>query len=235
MELLNDYRVALVKDIPVYPKNPPFHASEVFPEWQGFQVVSDEDNPTYRSIRNLFYHLKFDIENYGKADWNPLSTIIEPGNIVIIKPNLVTHYNQGKEAFGLTDTDSLVTHGSVIRTVLDYVAKALKGQGKIVIGDCPIQGTSWEKVIKLVALDKIQEYFNNAFPQIELVIKDYRLGKAIINKDSIVKRIVDDGAIINYHEVDLEEHSLLLPLMKNKYDFGVSQYPLKPLEASKLV
>lgn len=224
MELLEDYRVALVKDIPIYPKNPPFHASESFPEWQGFQVAS-EDNSVYRSIRDLFYHLRFDIENYGKADWNPLSTIIQPGNVVIIKPNLVAHCNQGKEAFGLTDTDSLVTHGSVIRTVLDYVAKALQGHGKVIIGDCPIQGTSWEEVIKLVALDKIQEYFNQTFPNIELIIKDYRLGKAIIKKDSIVERVVDNEAISNYHEVNLENHSLLIPLMNDRYEFGVSQYP----------
>lgn len=224
MDFLNDARVALVKDIPNYSRIPPYHPSENLPEWSELPIA-EEDNPAYRSIRQLFYHLRLDSENYGKPSWNPLGKIIEPGNVVVLKPNFVAHRNLGEELYGLTDTDSLVTHGSVLRAVLDYAAKALQGHGKIIIGDCPIQGTDWTQIVRLVALDQIQAYFNTTFPTIELVIKDYRLGRAIRKNGHVVERIVDEAAIVDYQEVDLKQHSLLILLMQGNCEFGVSQYP----------
>ncbi len=223
MSFLKDARVALVKDIPRYSKVPPYHPSESFPEWSILEVAQ-EDNPAYRSVRQLFYHLQFDIENFDKPQWNPLGEIIQPGKIVVLKPNLVSHRNSGEKNYGLTDTDSLVTHGSVIRVVLDYAAKALQGHGKIIIGDCPVQETDWSKVIELVGLDKIQAYFQVAFPDIELIVKDYRLGKAIIKNNSM-ERTIDETSLINYQEIDLQDDSLLVPLMEGNWEFGVSQYP----------
>lgn len=224
MDFLNDARVALVKDIPTYPRIPPYHPSENLPEWPELPIAN-EDNPAYRSIRQLFYHLQLDSAKYGQPTWNPLGKIIQPGNVVVLKPNFVSHRNLGEKAYGLTDTDSLVTHGSVIRAVLDYAAKALQGHGKIIIGDCPIQGTNWSQIVRLVALDQIQAYFITTFPSIELVIKDYRLGRAIEKNGWIIERIVDEAAINDYQEIDLKQHSLLIPLMQDRYDFGVSQYP----------
>jgi uncharacterized protein (DUF362 family) len=224
MDFLNDARVALVKDTPTYLTVPPYHPSENLPEWTEFPTAN-EDNPAYRSIRQLFYQLQLDSENYGKPCWNPLSEIIQPGNVVILKPNFVSHRNSGEKAYGLTDTNSLVTHGSVIRAVLDYTAKALQGCGKIIIGDCPIQGTDWSQLVRLVGLDQIQAYFNTTFPSIELVIKDYRLGRAIVKNKYTIERIVDEAAIIDYQEIDLKQQSLLIPLMQGSYEFGVAQYP----------
>jgi uncharacterized protein (DUF362 family) len=224
MDFLNDARVFLVKDVPNYPKVSPYHPSEPFPEWLELPLAT-EDNPIYRSIRYLFYQLNLDKKNYNTSDWNPLSEIIKPGNVVILKPNFVCHRNLGEKSNGITDTDSLVTHGSVIRVVLDYVAKALNGFGKIIIGDCPIQGADWSQLIQLVALDEIQAYSNLFFPSIELAVKDYRLGRAVVKGEMIVERIVDETSSIHYEEVDLNQHSLLIPLMQGKYEFGVAQYP----------
>ncbi len=81
--------------------------------------------------------------------------------------------------FGITDTLSLVTHGSVIRTVLDYAAKALKGSGTITIGDCPIQGTKWDQVVKLVGLDQLVDYAKASYPGIQFILRDYRLARAV--------------------------------------------------------
>jgi uncharacterized protein (DUF362 family) len=224
MDFLSDSRVALVKDLPVYSKVPPYHPSESLPEWPECPL-SEDDNPVYRCVRQLFYYLELDSKNYGTSAWNPLGNMIQPGNVVVLKPNFVFHRNLGEKDYGLTDTDSLVTHGSVIRAVLDYVAKALQGSGKIIIGDCPIQGANWNEIIGLASLDKIQAYLNEAFPSIELVFKDYRLGRAVIKDEIVVERIIDEEALIHYEEIDLKEQSLLIPLMQGKYEFGVTQYP----------
>jgi Domain of unknown function (DUF362) len=230
MSFLDDPRVALVKEIASYAKVSPYHPSESFPEWSDL-TVSTESNPAYRSIRQLFRQLGFDLEHFDGPNWNPLGVMIQPGNVVVLKPNLVSHRNLGNR-YGETDTDSLVTHGSVIRAVLDYAAKALQGRGKIIIGDCPIQGTDWHQVVELVGLAEIQTYFHVVFPEIELIIKDYRLGKAIIKNETIVERVVDDQAFANYHEIDLQSESLLIPLMKGNWEFGVSQLSETPYQKS---
>lgn len=224
MNFLNDVRVALVKHVPHYAKVPPYHPSEPFPEWLNLPIGT-EDNPIYRSIRQLFYQLNLDSKNYSTPDWNPLGEIIQPGNVVVLKPNFVCHRNLGEKYYGVANTDCLVTQGSVIRVVLDYVAKALKGFGKIIIGDCPVQGADWSQLIQLVGLNTIQAYFQVFFPSIELVIKDYRLARAVIEQEMLVERVVDETAINNYQEIDIQEYSLLIPLMQGNYQFGVSQYP----------
>ncbi|MEW6735069.1 MAG: DUF362 domain-containing protein [Acidobacteriota bacterium] len=225
--MLDDARVALVKDSPHYAQSPPFHPSERLPEWPDM-IISQEDNPAYRAIRELLRNLNLDSAHFGTQDWNPLGEIIQPGNIVVLKPNLVSHRNHGPE----TDTDSLVTHGSVIRTVLDYTAKALQGCGKIIIGDCPIQGSNWQKLCTLIGLNEIEKYFRTNFSNIELIIKDYRLGRAIMNGEQVCERIVDIESISHYLEIDLKEHSLLLPLMQDSHEFGVSQYQRRRMRAA---
>ncbi len=203
---------------------PPYHPSEKYPEWPSMPICNEE-NPAYRGLRQLFKVLELDIKNYNTSLWNPLREIIKPGDVVVLKPNFVTHCNHGVDAYGLIYTDCLITHGSVLRAVLDYTAKALEGHGKIIIGDCPIQGTDWSKIIELAGLKQLNDYFNLKYPNIELVIKDYRLGRAIQRRDIVIRRIVDEDKIQNYEEIDLKQESLLLPLMEEKFDFGVTQYP----------
>ena len=141
MSWLTDSRVAVTRDLPRYPTRAPFHPSEPYPEWPD-RPVGDEDNPSYRAVRRCLLELGLDAAHAGTPAWNPLGEIVRPGEKVVIKPNLVAHRNTGERSYGLTDTDSLVTHGSVIRATLDYVARALDGRGRIVIGDCPAAGAA---------------------------------------------------------------------------------------------
>jgi uncharacterized protein (DUF362 family) len=166
-----------------------------------------------------------DAARAGTPAWNPLGEIVRPGETVVIKPNLVSHRNTGDRAYGLTDTDSLVTHGSVIRATIDYVARALEGRGRIVVGDCPIQGTRWEQVVALTGLESIAAYAKSAFPGIDLLIKDFRLGKAKVVGDRVASRTTEDWRRDEYREVDIGRDSLLCPIMRDEYAFGVAQYP----------
>ncbi len=225
-DLRDDARVALCKEAPRYAQTAPFAPSDAFPEWPGV-TPGAEDNPAYRAVRQLFYHLRLDSAHYGTPEWNPLRALIEPGDAVLLKPNFVSDHNLGDGTPHLSDTDSLITHGSVIRVVLDYVAKALQGRGRIIIGDCPVQGSDWEKLIHVAGLDSIETYFRGAFPGIDLAIHDYRLGRAVVHNDMVVERIVDDARLGEYYEIDLGVQSELLPLMHVPYEFGVSQYPRK--------
>jgi hypothetical protein len=66
-----------------------------------------------------------------------------------------------------------ITHGSVIRAVLDYAYIALQGQGIITIGDAPVQSCKFEEVIRIAGLDQVIKYYNEN-TEINLRLVDFR-------------------------------------------------------------
>lgn len=222
--LLVERRVGVVGTEPKYPCSPPYDPSEHFPEYQG--PVAKEDNPAYRAVREAIRALGLDLRHYGTSSWNPLSEIIHPGDTVVVKPNWVSHRNYGERAYGMADTDSLITHGSVLRAVLDYVCLALRGRGKVIIGDAPIQDTDWEALLRLSAVPEIVESIRSRFPGIVVSVRDFRLEHAIVRGDRIVAKSRREPHPDAFCEVDLEGRSLLVPLMKEGHSaFGVANYP----------
>jgi len=222
--LLTERRVAVVRTEPEYPRLPPYDPSERFPEYEG--PVARGDNPAYRGVREALHALGFDPHHYGTLSWNPLSEIIHPGDTVVVKPNWVCHRNHGERAYGLTDTDSLITHGSVLRAVLDYVCLALKGKGKVVIGDAPIQNTDWEALLQLAGAREILESVRDRFPGVAVEVRDFRLEHALVRGERIVAKSRREPHPDAFREVDLGERSLLVPLMREgHYAFGVANYP----------
>lgn len=218
--ILDDPRVALVHDVPSYPTSPPYHPSEAYPEWTG-GTIGSEDNPAYRAVRKVFRALEMDAEHYDDSDWNPLRAIVRPGNTVVLKPNLVSHHNGRR---GPLAEACLVTHGSVIRAVLDYVANALRGQGKVLIADCPIQGAEWAALLQVVGLHEILRYAQERFPGIDFAVADYRLGRAVVRGGAVSQRVVDEAALSRYREIDLGRRSELIGLMNGNWAFGCAQY-----------
>jgi hypothetical protein len=98
------------------------------------------NNKVYDAVKNSFILLDLDNKNIGKDDWNPLSEIVNPGDRVLIKPNAVFDFswNINSSVF------SLITHESIIRTVIDYVFIDLKGSGEIIISDAPLAYFNFE-------------------------------------------------------------------------------------------
>ena len=84
--------VAIVQDPELdYCRETPFHPPLNYPEYP-FQDYS-RVNSVYSAVRMLFLRLGLDKEHYGTEGWNPLGQLISPGDAVVIKPNLVRHYN----------------------------------------------------------------------------------------------------------------------------------------------
>lgn len=220
---VTDPRVWLVRDRPVYCQTPPFHPSEELPEWP-FSAQATQDNPAYRGVRRLFHDMGLDAASFGTREWNPLGDMIRPGQTVVLKPNLVTHFNHGTKHLGLTDTDSLVTHGSVVRAVADYAGRAASPGGTLLICDCPLQGTDWAAVVKLTGLDQVVEHLRRAFPSVEVRLVDYRAARADVRGGRVVRRVVAEPRPEEYIEVDLGTRSLFDTRDNRERGFGVSQY-----------
>jgi len=126
-----------------YPDKPPYNPPVCFPEYPFGSVEIDKNNAIYNKIRELLFEMNLDKDNYNTVKWNPFGEIIKPGDMVVLKPNMVMHKNGNKQF----STDCLITHGSIIRAIVDYVYIALGGKGKIVIGDSPLQKCDFSKVI----------------------------------------------------------------------------------------
>lgn len=221
---LMDARVAMVRQSPEYAVVPPYEADEDYPEWPG-REPGREFNPAYRGVRAALAELKLDEQRFGTPAWNPLGGLVAPGGCVMLKPNLVNHRNTGDRLYGLTDTSSLITHGSVIRAVMDYAALALHGHGKIIVSDCPIQGADWQAVLSLAGLPACAARLRVLFPGLTIEFNDNRLVTAEMRATRMLGQADQRDENDGYELIDLGDRSLLLPLMRPGVEFGVAQYP----------
>lgn len=139
-----------------YPVEPPFHPGIPYPEYNG--SISEHDNRVYDMVRNLLHMLGYDNENYGTPCWNPLKKIICKGNVVLLKPNYVMHENRGGDSIW-----AVITHPSIIRAIIDYVYKALEGEGRVIIADAPEGECDFDKIVALSSLSAIAEYYRETY------------------------------------------------------------------------
>ena len=146
-----------------YPENP-------FPE-----NISQDFNVSYDSVRKAFQYLDLDTKNFGTDKWNPLGEYVKPGDCVAIKPNLVMHKNY-RRGFA-TDTDCVYTHPSVTAAVIDYVIVALKGEGKIIVGDAPVQECNFDVLVEQSGYADLIRFYKEKGIAIEL--KDFRGLKSV--------------------------------------------------------
>ncbi len=155
---IHNNKVSVVSDDSVndYPKNPPYHPPKLYPEYP-LSTETDGTNKIYGMVRILLYQLDLDKENFGSKSWNPFKGIIKEGNTVVIKPNLVKHVHP----LGDEGVRSMITHGSVLRPIVDYAYIALKGKGKIIICDTPLEKADFEEIMRLTGIKDFTGYLKD--------------------------------------------------------------------------
>lgn len=157
-----------------YFNKPPYDPEEKYPEYPFEFNAGSDKNDIYRMIREIFINSKLDIENYNTPEWNPLGKYIESGNVVLIKPNLVMHYNLNEKEKE-RELDCLITHPSVVRCLFDYVYIALKGKGKIIIADAPVQDCKFDILLKKSGYEELfKEIKHKVTPDLQIDIADLR-------------------------------------------------------------
>jgi hypothetical protein len=139
-----------------YRSEPPYAPGIAGPEYPfGAETLAPGANPIYEGVRQALRLLGFDAACYGRREWNPLGEMVQPGNIVVLKPNFVRDFRETQAG----DADCLITHGSIIRAVLDYVYIALQGEGRIIIADAPQNDADFYALRRMAGLDEIQEFY----------------------------------------------------------------------------
>jgi uncharacterized protein (DUF362 family) len=146
----------------------------------------------------------------------PLADIIEPGMVVLLKPNWVLHYNQS--GCGM---DCMVTHPSFIKATLKEVFAAKPS--RVMIGDAPIQSTRFDE---LPCLDWLKTNDVNNYCPVEII--DFR--RDIVDKYGKVHS--NSRGLENFVIFDLGRDSLLEPITKSAEIFRNTNYDPKALAAT---
>ncbi len=202
-----------------YAKAPPFHPSDAFPEHAFDQAIAPESNPAYRAVRGAMKLLELDAAKFGNPRWNPLGEIVRPGDTVVLKPNFIRDFH---DTLG-DDVESVITHGSVIRAVLDYVTIALRGDGRVVIADAPQSDACFERIKAFAGLDAIQAFYRE-HSSIQLDVIDLRPECAEKVDGVIVGHRSLPGDPAGYTVVNLGRHSEFMPINRMNDRLYGSEY-----------
>lgn len=196
--------VSLYEDRTIhYPEIPPFHPDQNYPESPFYKrSFIEPGNQVYRAVRQALILLGLDPSRFQTEAWNPFKNLISPGNTVVIKPNAVLHLNikPNEPVF------ASITHGSVLRAIIDYVYIALQGTGTLIVADAPLAHsdfTAWQNLLHLpeiVELYRREKHFDiHIFDLRNLYVPwDFGYGYAPSDKRS---RAVRDPK--GYAEIDL--------------------------------
>jgi uncharacterized protein (DUF362 family) len=164
-DVVTPSRVAIARGPSEYGGVPPYSPSAAYPEYPFANEPSDGrySSPTtiedpYAAVRESLRLLGLDPDHYGTSQWNPLGCVVEPGDTVVLKPNLVREYRESAPG----DGQCTITHGSVIRAVADYVYLALHGSGRIIIADAPISDANFAAICRITGLNELQLFYKRA-------------------------------------------------------------------------
>lgn len=148
-----------------------YSPSKMYPEYPFRNDVKSKSNLVYDSIREMFYDMGLDSNHYGTSSWNPLGEWIKPSMNVCLKPNFVMHQNGSENP---DDLDSLVTHPSIIRCILDYCYIALNGKGTVIVGDAPVKDCNFKLLMENRGYIDIVKYYNNLNNNFKVLFCDFR-------------------------------------------------------------
>ena len=154
-----------------YPQAPPFNPPRVYPEFsgRGQPMPTDPTNHVFESVREALRLLGLDAARFGQPDWNPLVGLIHHGDRVLVKPNWVSHQHAANDSW-----QQLITHGSVIRAVTDYIQLALRGRGEIVLADGPMLDANFEEICQRTGATKIRDFYRELKGAVPLELVDLR-------------------------------------------------------------
>ena len=106
----------------------------------------------------------------GLSPDNPFQKWLAPGGCAVIKPNWVMDLNLGGGGM-----DCLVTNSTLIEPLIRWCAEAMSGQGRVIVGDCPLQGCDFQALLRHTRMNEVVQSVSRDYPNLTLEIADWRL------------------------------------------------------------
>jgi len=158
---------------------------------------------------------------------NPFRDFLRAGDRAVIKPNWVLHVNLSGQGL-----DCLITHVSLIYCMMEWCAVAMGGQGQVVVGDCPLQGCRFDRLLESIGMRGILDAFSQRYPRVRVEVADWRLTvleQPAGDKDHgtcghQVSRDVAADLAGNYCELDAGRNSFLEDIVEYADRFRVTMY-----------
>jgi len=211
---------------------PPRHGVSGVPIWGRGGA-----NAVYEGVRRLWQLLQFDEEHRDTPTWNPLGTIVRPGDKVVVKPNLLWHSHKHRPG----EWEQVVTHGSVVRAVVDYVLIALKGQGEVWIADGPQSDADWTKLVDRTGLESVAQFYEQIAPGLVRLLDlrsvwldvrgDVCYGRRALQGDPAGHAVVDLGELSrlaghpgagHFHGAEYDEHETNAHHAGGRHEYRIS-------------
>ena len=209
-----------------YPACPPYSPAERFSEYPFEEIEAGGENHAYGAVRGALGLLGLDAERAGTAEWNPLAGFVRPGDTVVLKPNFIRDFHDTRP----DEIESVITHGSMIRAVLDYVAIALEGRGRVVIADAPQCEADFDRIRAFTGLEAIQDFYrrHSAIPVEVIDLRPEGTEKV----DGVIvghRRLPGDPA--GYTVVNLGRKSEFMPVNRLNHRLYGSEYDCSEVAA----
>jgi len=204
---------------PGYPASPPFDPDERYPEYPHVPDDPAPGNGTYRLVREALRLMN--PHGYGSETWNPLGNIIQPGDYILIKPNLV---DDAEWANGQT------THPAFLRPIIDYAYKACGPNGRISLAEGPWAAGVFDRLVAATGIQAMVEHLATVHG-VPVALQD-------LNKASReTTPLVDLGAVSELRAVERVWYDAHSQVMAEGGDPGIGRYRISPsvLEADAII
>jgi uncharacterized protein (DUF362 family) len=203
--------VGLARTEPTYAGlKPPYGPGKALPELADLLGDAGADEPSnhvYAAVRAALWSLGLDAENFGSADWNPLGALTPHGSRIVLKPNFIRHWNPKADARSTHATvESVITHGAVLRAVVDYAFLAAGVEGAVTIAEAPQHDCDFGKIREIAGLDDLVRFYDEKLGR-ELEIIDLRRESVVYRDAVIAERHPLPGDPRGYRMIDLGRNS----------------------------
>lgn len=176
------------------------------------QAFGDEQDRTLEYLSSLYDKMDSLVKVIKDVTKDQLTFEKMNGKKILLKPNWVRHN------IAANDKICLCTHENFIKACLEVILP-LKPLS-ITIGDAPIQGCNWGKLLSNDFIDSVGNYSKQH--NIPIKIKDFR---RVIFNPGLNDLKSEMNSLDDYIIFDLKERSYLEPIThKTKNTFRVTQY-----------
>ncbi len=150
----------------------------------------------------------------GGGNANPLMGVVKPGDLVLLKPNLVLDR--------VSDPLAALTNSAVVEVVCDFALEALGTRGRVVIADVPLQSAQFEAVVALTGLDQVMERYARSGAPVQLLDLRQEYLHIVRGMHRGLHPLAGDP--LGYTVVNLGAASELEPLAAYRSRFAVGDY-----------